>query len=209
MPLHLLFPCPTEPSGASAGTPAEYATSVYRKLQHAFKFRQENQEHAHEQQKAQYDKKAKYTSYNVGDLVWLNDPAHSRCKLAPRWKGPYTIKQNVQLADGYSVLYAIQPKGFPEKTPQVVHHNRLKPYLSSTYQLGQTVSDASSPIVQPVGREVPTSTSNSSTLAVRENLSSVVFTGEVPSQSPASSLILGQSPPELNSKHWTVYCHTA
>ncbi len=109
-PLHLLFPCPTEPSG----TPAEYATSVYRKLQHVFKFRQENQEHAHEQQKSQYDKKAKYTSYNVGDLVWLNDPAHFRCKLAPCWKGPYTIKQNVQPTDGYSVLYAIQPKGFPE-----------------------------------------------------------------------------------------------
>ncbi len=33
LPLNLLFPCPTEPSGASVGTPAEYATSVYRKLQ--------------------------------------------------------------------------------------------------------------------------------------------------------------------------------
>ncbi len=88
----------------------------------------------------------------------------------------------------------------------MVHHNRLKPYLSSTYQLGQTVSDASSPIVQPVGREVPTSTSNSSTLAVRENLPSVVFTGAVPSQSPASSLILGQSPLNLtqNTGHFTV-----
>ncbi len=75
----------------------------------------------------------------------------------------------------------------------MVHHKRLKPYLSSTYQLGQTVSDASFPNAQPVEREVPTSTSNSSTLAVQENLPSVVFTGEVPSQSPARSLLLRQS----------------
>lgn len=142
----------------------------------------------------------------MGDLVWLNDPAHSRCKLAPRWKGPYTVTQNVQPTDGYSVLYAIQPKGFPEKTPQVVHHNHLKPYLSSTYQLGQTVLDAPSPIAQPVEREVPTSTSNSSTLAVQENLPSVVFTGEVPSQSPARSLLLRQSPLNLtqNTGQFTV-----
>lgn len=76
----------------------------------------------------------------------------------------------------------------------MVHHNRLKPYLSSTYQLGQTVSDAPFPIAQPVEREVPTSTSNSSTPAIQENLPSVVFTGEVPSQSPARSLLSGQSP---------------
>ncbi len=54
--------------------------------------------------------------------------------------------------------------------------------------------------------EVPTSTSNSSILAVQENLPSVVFTGEVPSQSPASSLILGQSTLNLtqNTGQFTV-----
>lgn len=128
--------------------------------------RQENQEHSHVQQKAQYDKKAKFTTYSVGDLVWLNDPAHSRCKLAPRWQGPYIVTQTVQPADGYPVLYVIQPKDFPEKTPKVVHHNRLKPYLPSTYKLGRTASDVSSPITQTVDKEVPPSTSNSSMLAV-------------------------------------------
>lgn len=142
-------------------------------------------------------KKAKYTTYSVGDLVWLNDPAHSRCKLAPRWKGPYIVTRTVQPASGYSVLYAIQPKGFPEKTPQVVHHNRLKPYLAPTCQLGRTVSDASSPIAQPVEKEVPSSTSNSNTLAAQENLPSVVFTGGVPNQSSARSLLLGQPPLNL------------
>lgn len=79
----------------------------------------------------------------------------------------------------------------------MVHHNRLKPYLASTYQLGRTVSDASSPIAQPVEKEVPSSTSNSNTLAAQENLPSVVFTGGVPSQSSARSLLLGQPPLNL------------
>lgn len=133
----------------------------------------------------------------MGELVWLNDPAHSRCKLAPRWKGPYIVTRTVQPDSGYSVLYAIQPKGFPEKTRQVVHHNHLKPYLAPTCQLGRTVSDAPSPIAQPVEKEVPFSTSNSNTLAAQENLPSVVFTGGVSNQSSARSLLLGQPPLNL------------
>ncbi len=76
------------------GTLAEYATSIYRKLQHVFKFRQRDQEHAHGSKKLNMTKGQIYL-IQCGRMVWLNDPAHSRCKLAPRWKGPLHSKTNV------------------------------------------------------------------------------------------------------------------
>lgn len=195
LPVHLLFSTPVEPSSASPGTPAEYARSVCRKLQFAYRSRQENHEHAHAQQKAQYDKKVKYSSYSVGDLVWLSDAAHSRCKLAQRWKGPYVVTQIVQPTEGHAVLYAIQSKAAPEKTPLVVHYNRLKPYLSPASQLSQPVSDVLFPSEPPLAKDVLPSTNLSGT-AEKENLPSIVFSGEVPN--PTSDRPLPSEQPQSN-----------
>jgi hypothetical protein len=73
-------------------------------------------------QKKQYDKKVKFTSYKVGNRVWLYNPANKpglSPKLISKWKGPYIIVQ--KLSD---VSYKIS--GSKQTGVKVVHYNRLK-----------------------------------------------------------------------------------
>jgi hypothetical protein len=82
-------------------------------------------------QKKQYDKKVNFTSYKLGDRVWLYNPANKpglSPKLISKWKGPYIIVQ--KLSD---VSYKISCS--KQTGVKVVHYNRLKkcctPILSS------------------------------------------------------------------------------
>lgn len=180
---------------------AEYARSVCSKLQFAYRSHQEHQEHAHAQQKAQYNKKVKHASYSVGDLVWLSDPAHSRDKPAPHWKGPYIVTQTVKPIGVPVILYSIQPKNGPEKTLQVMQYNSLKPYLSPIYLLEQLVDDAPSLVALAVVRDASSIAPNISPSApvVIDDLPSITFSKGAFHQRSDRPLLLDQ--PQQNIVH--------
>lgn len=62
-----------------------------------------NSTEAHERQKLYYDERSCHHAYEVGALVWLNNPTESRTKLAPHSKGPYRVMQ-VLASDGEAAL---------------------------------------------------------------------------------------------------------
>ncbi|KAF0027066.1 hypothetical protein F2P81_019807 [Scophthalmus maximus] len=61
--------------------------------------RRDNNLAVSKKQKTYFDIRLRHNPYEVGDLVWLNDPAESRHKLAPHWKGPYLIQQRMDRDD--------------------------------------------------------------------------------------------------------------
>lgn len=62
--------------------------------------------------------------------MWRNDPAKSRVKLAPHWKGPFKVLSAHPSAQGESVTYTIVDVHDLKSKPQCVHYNRLKPFIS-------------------------------------------------------------------------------
>ena len=76
--------------------------------------------------KSDYDKNIRLIDYQVGSQVWLWNPAIKKGKskkLSSLWHGPFTITKkvgpvNYQLSNGI------------KKLPSLIHHNRLKPFLS-------------------------------------------------------------------------------
>ena len=118
------------PASTSHLTPDSYATSLQTRLKSAFNQVAHSQERASLSQKSHYDKKTKFNPYNTGDLVWLDDPANSRVKLAPRWKGPFRIVSLHSSDDQEAVTYSIVDCQDPNGKTKRVHYNRLKPYIS-------------------------------------------------------------------------------
>ncbi|KAL6456587.1 hypothetical protein MHYP_G00351310 [Metynnis hypsauchen] len=130
MPANLLLPN-NIPSTSTPGSPADYAAQLTRKLQLAFQSAAQNRDYAHSQQKHYYDKLVKHIPYNPGDLVWLNDPTTTKHKLAPHWKGPFEILECLGSDDDNpGVTYRIRYLLHQSDKSQIVHYNRLKPYLS-------------------------------------------------------------------------------
>ena len=88
-----------------------------------------------------YDSRLRHDPYEVGDLVWLNDPTESRRKLAPHWKGPYLIQQRLDRDNEVGVTYRISSP-FGEEAPlQTVHYDRLRRYsLPVTFPLAGPAS---------------------------------------------------------------------
>lgn len=70
------------------GSLEDFASPLLRCLDTAFSQTKDNNIVANRRQKSFYDAKLKHEPYEVGDLVWLNDPTESHCKLAPHRKGP-------------------------------------------------------------------------------------------------------------------------
>lgn len=67
-----------------------------KRLYDAFELVRANLQAARDQQKAQYDARAKQLQYHVGDKVLLDVKAWRRGtskKLNPRYKGPYRVKR--------------------------------------------------------------------------------------------------------------------
>ncbi|PIK57505.1 Retrovirus-related Pol polyprotein from transposon [Apostichopus japonicus] len=80
---------------------------------------------ASDKQKKFHDKGAYNQEFTQGDLIWLLNTKRKRGispKLQKRWDGPGKILK--KLSD---VIYRVKMR--PKKKPQVVHHNRLKPYI--------------------------------------------------------------------------------
>ena len=60
------------------GSPEDIASSILRRLDTAFSQTKENNIVASRRQKTFYDTRLRHEPYEVGDLVWLNDPTKSR-----------------------------------------------------------------------------------------------------------------------------------
>ena len=75
------------------GSPEDFASSLLRRLDTAFSQTKENNIVASRRQNTFYGARLRHKPYEVGDLVWLNDPTESRRKLAPQWKGPYLVQR--------------------------------------------------------------------------------------------------------------------
>lgn len=110
------------------GPPEDFATSLLRHLDTAFSQAKDNSLVTSRRQKTFYDTKLRHKPYEVGDLIWLNDPTESRHKLAPHWKGPYLVQRRMDRDDEVGVTYQISSP-FGEESPlQTVHYDRLRRY---------------------------------------------------------------------------------
>ena len=132
LPADLLLGGPPGVSQATTGTPGDYATSIAQRLCTAFHAVDQNIEAAGAQQKHYHDRRMKHAAYEQGDLVWVDLPALSRCKLAPKWAGPFKVLKRMDSHTGdIGVDYEILDQRDPRAKPKIIHYNRLKPYRSA------------------------------------------------------------------------------
>ena len=101
----------------------DYAQQLRSKFRNAHKRAKECLDKSAVRQKKAYDRKSENHQLQVGDFVWLHDPARKKGispKLQLRWKGPYLVVS--KLSD---VTLRIQSSS--RAKPIVVHVDRLKP----------------------------------------------------------------------------------
>ena len=87
------------------GSPEDFAISLLRRLDTALSQTKENNIVASRRQNNFYDARLRHEPYEVGDLVWLNDPTESRRKPAPHWKGPYLVQRRMDRDGEVGVTY--------------------------------------------------------------------------------------------------------
>ena len=118
----------------------EYAALIRNTLEDAYSSVREHMTAKQEHQKEMYDQKVHGKLYEVGDLVWLHSsvvPRGQSKKLHHPWTGPYQVVK--RLSD---ITYRIRNLK-TKRQRQVVHFNRLKPYLVAMEQ--QSTAENSAP----------------------------------------------------------------
>ena len=134
IPLDLMYQIPV----TEARNTSQNVWTLHKSLQDAYALVHDNLHAASFRQKELYDEKIYGKPYNVGDLVWLHNPAVPRgqaCKLYCPWTGPFKVVKMLS-----SVVYRIQYTRGKRKR-KVIHFNRLMPYLSrSTLPSDQEVA---------------------------------------------------------------------
>lgn len=119
------------------GPREDFAGSLLRRLDVAFDQTRDNNFAGSSKQKSYYDARVRHVPYEVGDLVWLNDPTESRRKLAPHWKGPYLVQRRMDRGDEVGVTYQLSSPFGDEASLQTVHYDRLRRYnLPVAFPLG-------------------------------------------------------------------------
>ncbi|MES9880796.1 MAG: DDE-type integrase/transposase/recombinase [Sedimenticola sp.] len=119
LPVEIMY---GQPNGEQGST-NEYARAVRDRMHSAFQHTRQNMAKAQVRQKEYYDRNAFGDAYQVGDKVWLHEPATKRGltkKLRRPWCGPYLVKDKIS-----DLVYKIQMEG--TRACKVVHFNRLKP----------------------------------------------------------------------------------
>ncbi len=148
VPLDTLLQDNNVSSSATAGTPAAYANKLRKRLACAYQSATAFRDKAQDQQRLNYDRHLKYTPYNSGDLVLVDDPAHRHNKLYPRWVGPYEVLQPIcPFGSSTPVNFEVRDVSKPHAKAKVIHYNRMKPYIADPKK-AHTPTSPSSP-VQP------------------------------------------------------------
>ena len=121
MPLDIVLGAAPSPSATTA---PEYVADLQSSLTTAYEHVRNRMGQQLQQQKTHYDSKVQGRPFQVGDLVWLHNPAVKRGqsrKLHRPWSGP--LKVLSRLSD---TTYRLQHVREGRRKP-VVHYNRLKP----------------------------------------------------------------------------------
>ncbi|KAK3560307.1 hypothetical protein QTP86_006314 [Hemibagrus guttatus] len=63
----------------------------------------DNIETAGAQQKYYYDRQLRHTAYQPNDLVWVDLPALTRHKLAPKWAGPFKVVRRLDSSTAFTL----------------------------------------------------------------------------------------------------------
>ncbi|KAI9553636.1 hypothetical protein GHT06_021560 [Daphnia sinensis] len=108
-------------------TPSDYKSQIMQRLHEAFRLVKDNLALAREQQRAQYDKRARQQEFRVGDKVLIDVRAPmmgTSKKLIPRFMGPFRI---LKVNDNHTV----EIQECAGKQTQLVHVNRIKPLYES------------------------------------------------------------------------------
>ncbi len=103
--------------------PEDYQYKLFQRLHEVFKLAKENLAKAREEQKEQYDARAKEANYVIGDKVLLDVRTRVKGtskKLNPKYEGPYRV---LKVHDNSTVEIV----ACPGKQTQLVHVNRIKP----------------------------------------------------------------------------------
>lgn len=185
LPVDVLLNCSSLNSQATPGTPAAYAQDVINRLSHAFEIAAQQSKESKLQQKTHYDQKLTFHPYAEGDLVFLDDPANQRNKLAPRWKGPYKVLKRLDREGCPGVTYEITDPKDPRAKSWIVHYNRLKAYKGPWSDL--LTRPEESPRL-PHNPDIP----------VGPPATLTVLSGALPYQPPAPASSMHRSMPSLS-----------
>ena len=114
-----------EPDTDKPETYTEYVKQARNRLQMAYDVVRSNLKRAAKTHKKYYDRNVHEINYDLATLALIKDHTQvekGEKKLVPKYKGPYWV-----LAKIGAVNYRIQET--ETSRPQVVHHNRMKPYF--------------------------------------------------------------------------------
>ena len=117
---------------------------------------------SHRRQKENYDKSAAATQLQVGEQVWLYTTAVKKgrtAKFSRPWSGPWKVEEVLNEVTNRIARVGYLSAG--ERRRQVVHHNRLKPYLTPV--VGPLPFPAQDLPLPPVLVEDPSSSNDSET----------------------------------------------
>ncbi|KAI2660330.1 Serine/threonine-protein kinase 10 [Labeo rohita] len=148
VPLNTLLQDNNVSGSATAGTPAAYANTLRKRLACACRAATAFRDKAQDQQRLNYDRHLKYTPYNSGDMVLVDDPAHSQNKLYPHWVGPYEVLRPIcPFGNSTPVNFEVRDASRPHAKAKIIHYSRMKPYITDPKKT-HTLNSPSSP-VQP------------------------------------------------------------
>ena len=122
------------------GSHSDFVSNLVEHLNVAFTNTRQNATVAHENQKLYHDCNVRHVTYAEGDLVWLHNPREDRMKLAPHWRGPFTVTGVPVTDNGFGLTYRIKDTLVEDGLEQVVHYNRLKPYTLGSLPPRSTVT---------------------------------------------------------------------
>lgn len=112
--------------GSKAGTDAvTFLTNVYQRMERAAEHATAFEQKSKTTMAKYYDRGARLTTFQVGDLVLLLKPSVSQ-KLQARWRGPYTVVRRIS-----PTTYQVKKDRLATKT-YTYHVNMLQTYHSPT-----------------------------------------------------------------------------
>ena len=128
LPVHFLVGHPANGPRENT-THVKYVEQLSSKMTEIYQHVRKHFKQNSERQKKSYDTRISVNNYDVGDLVYCLDTTKKVGK-SPKlksdiWKGPCVILRKIS-----DILFEI--KNSPKKRSKIIHHDRLKPYLTDS-----------------------------------------------------------------------------